>query len=110
MTTEHVLRTTSELKALAEHLATCPEVTRFDQGREREAWALAHSFADLESSFRRILEEQLPRLTGEELPPRQIYSLLLDNGEELRHILYHVKDPKFYGYLQDEPSTLNAHG
>lgn len=29
----------------------------------------------------------------------EIDELLLDVGEEFRHIIYHIKDPKFYDYL-----------
>ena len=90
------------LKALAEHLSTCKAVTKFDQGDEREAWTLAHAFGDLEESLRRLLEEQLPRLAEGQLEESEMHNLLLEIGEEFRHILYHIKDPKFYRYLSDQ--------
>ena len=31
-----------------------------------------------------------------------IQNALLDIGEELRHILYHIKDPKFFDYLFED--------
>jgi len=110
MNEEHLLGTGPKLKALADYLATCPQVTRYDTGDEREAWTLTHTFADLEASFRKFLEEQLPKLTEGELPPDDIYSLLLEIGEELRHILYHARDARFYRYLLDEPEVRKAHG
>jgi hypothetical protein len=90
------------LKALAERLSTCKAVTKFGAGEEREAWTLAHAFADLEESFRRFLEEQLPRLAQGQSAESEIHDLLLEIGEEFRHILYHIKDPKFYRYLSPE--------
>ena len=99
MSGQQLLEDTAALKALAERLAQCKAVTRFDADEEHEAWTLAHAFADLEESFRRFLEEQLPRLTSGQLTGPEIYDLLLEIGEEFRHILYHIKDPKFYQYL-----------
>lgn len=88
-------------KMLGERLSTCPEVTRYDEGEHKEAWALAHSFLDLQESFRAFLEKQLDKLVQEQLEPSEIYDLLLDIGEEFRHILYHIKAPKFYSHLHD---------
>lgn len=102
MTAQHLLQDATYLKSLAERLSACPEVTRLDKGEEKEAWTIAHSFADLEGSFRKFLDEQLPKLMNGELPAADTYSLLLEIGEELRHILYHIRDPKFYRYLHDE--------
>jgi hypothetical protein len=104
MSSRRLLREVADLKALAERLAQCKEVTRFDAGEESEAWTLAHAFADLEESLRTFLDEQLPRLMDRQLEASEIHALLLDIGEEFRHILYHIKDPKFYRYLSDEIS------
>jgi hypothetical protein len=102
MSGRRLLRDGADLKVLAERLAQCKEVTRFDEGEECEAWTLAHAFADLEESLRTFLDEQLPRLTEGQLEASEIHELLLEIGEEFRHILYHIKDPKFYRYLDDE--------
>ena len=32
----------------------------------------------------------------------QLNDVLLDIGEELRHVLYHIRDPKFFSYLYDQ--------
>jgi SUMO ligase MMS21 Smc5/6 complex component len=92
MTPEAALR-------LTERLARVKSVSQFDQPGEPQASTLAHSLTDLEKSFREILETQLPRLTDESLSPDQLNDVLLDIGEELRHVLYHIKDPKFFDYL-----------
>ena len=89
-------------RVLGERLSTCPEVTRQDGGERQEPWALAHALVDLEESFRAFLEDQLPRLVREQLQPSEIFDLPLDIGEEFRHILYHIKDPRFYSYLHVE--------
>jgi hypothetical protein len=52
-----VIRTPEDVTRLAERLAKCPEVTRFDDGDHEEAQFLADSFGDLESSFREFLDE-----------------------------------------------------
>jgi hypothetical protein len=87
--------------ALIDILRRCPEVTRYDESGHNEAETLAHAFSDLEKSFRKFLDEQLPRLEQGQLDPSQVYDLLLDMGEEFRHILYHLKAPKFYSHLHD---------
>jgi hypothetical protein len=77
MSSRRLLREVADLKALAERLAQCKEVTRFDAGEESEAWTLAHAFADLEESLRTFLEEQLPRLMDRQLESSEIHALLL---------------------------------
>ena len=89
-------------KALAERLSKCPEVTKYDKGDEKEGGVLAHAFGDLEESFRAFLDEQLPRLMNDQSPPAELVDALLDIGEEFRHILYHIHDPKFYRYLDGQ--------
>ncbi len=101
MSRERLLGTVAELKALAERLSKCPDVVKLDQGDHKEAWALAHAFHDLEESFRRILDDQLKKLTASDLDESETLDLLLEIGEELRHVLYHIHDPRFYRYLKD---------
>lgn len=87
------------VRLLAEKLQQFRCVSKFDDD-ESEAGRLAHSLSDLERSFNEVLLGLLPallRADGEEL----VYNVLLDIGEELRHILYHINDPKFFGYLKD---------
>jgi hypothetical protein len=51
------------------------------------------------------LDALLPRLLNDSLEPDELNEVLLDIGEELRHVLYHIRDPKFFGYLIDGDST-----
>jgi hypothetical protein len=85
---------------LRSRLSQLPSVTRFDDGEHSEAETLAHAFIDLEGSFQKFLEEQLPKLFDADLTNEALHDLLLDMGEEFRHILYHLKDPRFYRYLE----------
>lgn len=102
MGNRRLLQNAEAVKALAEKLSRCNQVTRHNSEQEPQAWTLAHAFADLEESLHRILDEQLPRLVQEPLDDSSINNLLLEIGEEFRHILYHIKDPKFFQYLRDE--------
>ncbi len=104
-----IIATPEDVARLAGRLSRCSEVTRYDAGEHREAWALAGSFADLEGSFRALLDEQLPRLAEGNLPPSETYDLLLDIGEEFRHILYHIlEQQKFYKYLVPEGTEISG--
>jgi len=107
-TRNRVLKTADDVKRLAERLAQCPDVTRFDEGQHKEAWALADSFADLEDSCRAFLDDQLPKLVDENLKPEETCDVLLEIGEEFRHILYHIiEQQKSYKYLVPEGTTLS---
>jgi len=104
-----IIGTPKDVARVAEWLSRCPEVTRYDAGEHKEAWALADSFADLEGSFRALLDEQLPKLAQGNLPPSETYDLLLDIGEEFRHILYHIlEQQKFYRYLVPEGTKISG--
>jgi hypothetical protein len=91
-----------KVKALSYKLSKCENVTKFNKLGEPESWTLAISMKDLEESFVKFLDEQLPQLVNENLTGSEINDLLLDIGEEFRHILYHIKDPKFYEYLRED--------
>lgn len=103
MNARRLLEDAAAENSLGEVLARCAEVTKYDAGDHREAWALAHAFSDLEECFRAFLERQLPKLTQAEGPPeaRETYDLLLEIGEEFRHVLYHLNNLSFYSYLRD---------
>ena len=107
-TRNRVLKTADDVKRLAERLSACPDVMRMDEGQHKEAWALADSFTDLEDSMRAFLDDQLPKFGDENLKPEEICDLLLEIGEEFRHILYHVlENQKFYKYLFPEGTALS---
>jgi hypothetical protein len=92
----------NELAKLAKLLEECPEVSRFDTETEKEAWTLAHDFLDLEESCQAFTQRLLPKLRNGELTPPERYQLLLDVGEEFRHMLYHIKDSRFFRDITEQ--------
>jgi hypothetical protein len=93
-----LLADVGDWKRLADKLSLCAVVSKHDTAHEREGSTLAHAFADLEESFFEF-HGRLARLLKEDLSPDLTYEVLLEIGEDFRHILYHIKDPKFYRYL-----------
>lgn len=87
------------VKQLANFLSKCPQVNKLDHGKHNEAGTIAHAFSDLEDSFSKLMAEYFPKLAKREIKESEIKDCLLEIGEELRHILYHIHDPKFYKYL-----------
>ncbi len=90
------------LKILTQNLRKSEKINSFDSAEERESDTLAHSILDIEESCRTLLNHLFPKLESTSLSEEEINNLLLDIGEELRHISYHIKDPKFYEYLREE--------
>lgn len=88
------------VRQLAQKLQQYKCVSKFDDD-ESEADRLAHSLSDLERAFSEILTSLLPELLRAE-GDEQVHNALLDIGEELRHILYHINDPEFFSYLKDD--------
>ncbi len=102
MTAPHKLLTPDMARLLTERLSHVLNVSRFDQPGEPQAATLIHSLTDLEESFRTILVTLLPRLLDQRLNSDELNDVLLDIGEELRHVLYHIRDPQFFRYLFDD--------
>jgi len=102
MSVQRLLENAEALKALAIYLSKCPEVIKFDEGESKEAWELAHTFADLEESFHKFLEYHLPMLVQDQTKPSEISNILAEIGEELRHIAYHIKNTRFYQYINQD--------
>lgn len=98
---EKLLNSVESINLLANKLQRFEFVRKFDSENEPEGSRLANSLSDLEQSFVEILENFLP-LVCSSSNEEEIKNALLDIGEELRHILYHIKDPKFFSYLIDE--------
>lgn len=99
MAPKRVLQSPDEIVSLAQRLTRVPDVSSFDEQDEPEAWALAHTLSDLEESFETALHKLMPKLVRPGITNEELDDVLLDIGEELRHILYHIENSKFYGYL-----------
>lgn len=90
-----------DVSSLATRLERLDVVREHDGPDYREAEYLAQSLAELEESFRRYLNLLLPRLVQDDLSNKDLAVALHDIGEEFRHVLYHIKDPKYFRYLPD---------
>jgi hypothetical protein len=85
---------------LAERLKRMHKVAARSTEDYDEASALTYGFQHMESSFRKILDEELPALQrASESSDEEIENTLHAIGEELRHILYHIGALKWYDYL-----------
>lgn len=92
----------SEITKLTEALARCPHVRHMDERGEKTAASIAYCFDSLEDYFREFLENQLPRLTQGKLTDQEVCDLLYDIGATLGQIVWHIRLPKFYRYLEDQ--------
>ena len=111
MNSQQKLMTAGSAKDLADRLAKVPSVSQFDLAGEPQGSTIAHALSDLEDSFSLVLSDLLPKLLDQTKSADELDDLLLDVGEELRHILYHIKDTRYFGYLvsdDDDQSTSEA--
>jgi len=95
---ERHAREAQETLELARKLEAVPEVARTASPGEPGGWRLAYSLTEMDASMSRI-QQTLSRIRNEEVVPTELHGLLIDIGDELRHVLYHVKDSGFYAYL-----------
>lgn len=102
MNNQEKLLTARSAKDLADRLAKVPSVSQFDLPDEPQGSTIAHALSDLEDSFSMVVNELLPKLLDETKSAEELDELLLDIGEELRHILYHIKDTRYFGYLSSD--------
>lgn len=92
----------NKLETLVNNLKKSRMVNSYDeeQGRE-EAGTLAHSLLDMEESFQVFLDKLLPKLISDKMSEEEIDDVLFDIREEMSHIFYHIKDPKFFSYITE---------
>jgi hypothetical protein len=95
-----ILAEMETIKTLALVLSTCTEVNRYDQGSEREAWTLALGLSDIEESMAKVYNDLIPALLTGTHSSDEIYDILLNIREEMRHALYHIRDPQFFKPLE----------
>jgi hypothetical protein len=90
-----------KLKAITRNLEKCERITRYSTNDENQADTLANALIDIEQSLKKIIDEDIPKLYLNDLNEEDVDDLILDIGEELKHLLYHIKDSKVYNYLFD---------
>ncbi len=99
MNTDYLLGDPRSVTSLGLRLSNLSGIRKYDVGDYSESQTLARTFAELEESFRKYLDDQLPRLLDPDTRADGLFELLLDIGENYRHIIYHILDPWFYKYL-----------
>ena len=62
---------------------------------------MAISFIDIEESNKKINLLINKLISGNELTEEEVNDILYEIGDEFRHILYHLKDMRFYDYLDE---------
>jgi hypothetical protein len=88
-----------KLKIVTRNLEKCERVTKHSTKGENQADTLANSLIDIEEALKKM-NEQIPKLYLKDLTEDEVDDLILELGEELRHILYHINDTAVYDYLK----------
>jgi len=70
-----------------------------ERGNEEEPWTLAGDLVDVEKSLLVLSNDLFPKLLESSTKPQDVKEILLDIGEEFRHIAYHIGNSEFYKYL-----------
>ena len=104
MGTNRTIRNRNDIAQLVQTLARCPAVTRLDEGSESAAASLAYCFDSLEGYFKQFLDNHLPQLAERKLTDQEICDILQDIGTTLGQIMWHIRLPKFYRYLEGKPA------
>jgi hypothetical protein len=89
---------------LGNRLSNIPEIAQFDIPGEPQRHTIAHALDGWEDSFAEVLYVLLPKLVEAKMASSEdLNDTLHDIGDELRHILCHIQDTKYFGYLLDDP-------
>lgn len=91
-----------QVVALEKTLSRLTTVTRLDTPDHRESDALAHAINDLDDSFLTLSQTLFPRLKSEGLDSKAVQDILWDIREELRHVVYHIRDCGTFKDILDE--------
>jgi hypothetical protein len=91
-----ILESVESINSLTEKLGAIPVVSQYDSDDEPEAASLAWSLSELEGSFLTFLTELLPRLTDTSASLDDAKDALFDIRDEFLHVLYHLRDPRFF--------------
>jgi hypothetical protein len=84
---------------LSRNIEKCKRVTRYSTETYNEVDTFVHALIDIEESLKQIINEDIPKLYLNELNEEDIDDIILNIGEEFRHLLYHIKDTKVYNYI-----------
>ncbi len=90
------------VNSLTKRLENLQIVSKYNEGDEKEAYTLAYTFSELEDCFHKLLYELFPKLREKDVSGEKLRDLLFEIGDELRHLNYHLKDPKFFRVYLEE--------
>lgn len=91
--------TVSDHMALAKKFELLPSVYKFAaRNGEPEASVLGYTIAEIAESAEKITNHLMPKLRRSK-DDAVLEELLDDFGDELRHILYHIRDSRYFEYL-----------
>ena len=62
-------------------------------------WNIAYSFVEIEEPLLKVLD-LLPKVLNAQ-SEKALEDILHEIGEEFRHIIYHIRDNRYYSYLLD---------
>jgi len=88
-----------KLKIVFYNLEKCERVTKHTTNEENQAATLANALIDIQDALSKI-NIQISKLYLKDLTKDEVDDLLLDIGEEFRHILYHINDTIVFDYLK----------
>ena len=88
-----------ELRLLSDILRKSNKVNSFDSEDEEVADTVAYALLDIQESCHKIYKTHLPALKAQGISAEDVDDIMLEIGWELEHILYHIKDSRYYAYL-----------
>ena len=81
--------------ALAERWSETLDFSAYDRPDEPGAWNLIYSLKGIQDSCRSLLDEELPKVVAASTE-EGLQDALLEVGIELGHLLYHVRDARYF--------------
>lgn len=88
----------SEIQRLAQVFATSDTVRKLDTKDEPGSWRLAYALVEIRHSLARLETLMMSTLDAAN-EANYVDDCLHEIGEELRHVLYHVRDSGYFDYL-----------
>ena len=85
---------------LMEKWASLNDFSGDDRPDEPGAWNLVYNLRSIEESCRALLDTHLPNL-ADASEERALVDALNDTAIELTHLLWHVRDIRYYGDLAE---------
>jgi hypothetical protein len=96
-----LLEKTDDINALSRKIAECEQIKNYitTSGKEDpENCVIAYSLSEIEEACQKIFPEMMRRLQRAQTS-EETFCALSDIREELRHVVYHIKDSKFFNLI-----------